>query len=199
MTPDLGATCAQHPGHAAVAICSRCGSFACRQCARVENDAWLCSKCGTTRLPRANLGNRFVANLVDNAVVVGPLFVGAATLVAAAIPWKGDSENPTALILGGTIMVLGMLGAMAGQIVAQLVWGQSIGKRWMKIKVVQVNGQPAEWWRVVLVRNLAFHAVAQLCGLVALVDPFLIFGAEQRCLHDYLAGTIVVDVTSEPP
>jgi hypothetical protein len=37
------------------------------------------------------------------------------------------------------------------------------------------------------------HAIAQLCGLVGLVDALMIFGDEQRCLHDYLADSIVVE------
>jgi uncharacterized RDD family membrane protein YckC len=197
MTPGPEAHCPLHPENPAVAICSRCGSFACRLCARVEGSDWFCSKCTSGFRPRADLGTRFVANLVDNGVIIAPLLVGAFMLAFAIGPALSGTGSKAPLVVVGVLTALGSLGAVAGQIVAQVVWGQSLGKRWLKLKVVQVNGQPAEWWRVVLLRNLAFHALAQLCGLVALIDPLLIFGADQRCLHDYLAGTMVIDVTND--
>jgi uncharacterized RDD family membrane protein YckC len=36
-------------------------------------------------------------------------------------------------------------------------------------------------------------ALAQFIPLYGLIDVLLIFGSERRCIHDYLAGTKVVE------
>jgi len=35
--------------------------------------------------------------------------------------------------------------------------------------------------------------LGSLVGFINLLDSLLIFGKERRCLHDYLAGSIVVN------
>ena len=50
-------------------------------------------------------------------------------------------------------------------------------KRLLGIKVVRLSGQPIELWRLILLRNIAIHAIAQLCGLVGIVDAVMIFSA----------------------
>ena len=44
----------------------------------------------------------------------------------------------------------------------------------------------------VLPISLAAH-IPIVGGFVGLIDALFIFGSEKRCLHDYIAGTIVVD------
>ena len=45
--------------------------------------------------------------------------------------------------------------------------------------------------RVVVIQGIA--SIPVVGGLFALVDVLFIFGERRRCLHDHLAGTIVVD------
>jgi uncharacterized RDD family membrane protein YckC len=90
-----------------------------------------------------------------------------------------------------------LLVGCGAQIVAQATWGQSLGKRLLKIKVVRLSGQPMELWRILILRNLVVHVVSQACGIVALVDALLIFGEDQRCIHDHLADSKVV-VAQDP-
>ena len=102
------------------------------------------------------------------------------------------------LVLVGLAGVLARVVDLAGvQIWAQVTWGQSVGKRAMGIKVVRTNGAPIEVWRLILMRNVLIHVIAQLCGLVGIVDAVMIFAEEERCLHDYIADTIVVVATPE--
>jgi uncharacterized RDD family membrane protein YckC len=51
--------------------------------------------------------------------------------------------------------------------------------------------------RGVILRIWVPAAINQACNLFSLVDALWIFGDEQRCLHDLIAGTIVIDVKSE--
>lgn len=187
--PPSGAVCAIHPTTSAAFICARCGSFACAGC-----KSWMaqgyCSKCELGIGVKATRSSRFVANFVDNFFVI---FIPAIAIVVAAMvaerPAEGGPEfNPLIFIAAA----MGALLPCAAQMWAQVTWGQSIGKRMLGIKVVRANGQPIELWRIILLRNVVVHVVAQMCGLLGLVDALLIYGEEQRCLHDYLADSIVV-------
>ena len=186
-----GAQCALHPQAAAAFICSRCGSFACNACrAFGAGSEGLCARCATASGPLASRSSRFLANLIDNLAVALPailVVVGGAILGSVAKLKRVDE----------LMIPLGVMGALLGagaELAAQMSWGQSIGKRLLAIKVVRLNGDPIELWRVIVLRNLVVHFAAQLCGIVGLVDALLIFGAEQRCLHDYLADSKVIEV-----
>ncbi len=79
--------------------------------------------------------------------------------------------------------------------------GQSIGKRIVGIKVVRTDGRRASFWRIFLLRNLV-NGIPSLLGVVVpllniayfLLDTLLIFGDSRQCLHDKIAGTVVVKV-----
>lgn len=189
----VGAMCAVHPSAPAAFICKRCGSFACRDCTSYTSGEGYCQKCNVSVGVKATRTDRFVANLVDNAVVIllPVLLVVVIAIVGAAVGKGGKSDDLMAGLIG-----LGALAAFGAGCAAQ-IWslsahGQSIGKRMMKIKVVRSNGEPCEMWRLILMRNVLIHVIAQLCGLVGLVDALMIFGEEQKCLHDLIADTIVV-------
>lgn len=76
--------------------------------------------------------------------------------------------------------------------------GQSLGKRWTRIKVVRTNGQPADFVHVVLLRVWVMGMVQGLAGgcgsILGLVDVLFIFREDRRCIHDHLADTKVVVV-----
>jgi uncharacterized RDD family membrane protein YckC len=69
--------------------------------------------------------------------------------------------------------------------------GQSIAKKACGIKVVRVDGSAASLSRLIWLRNV-LNGVLGLIPLYGLLDSLFIFGASQRCLHDYLADTIVI-------
>ncbi len=195
-----GATCAVHAGAPALFTCNRCGSFACASCTHALRAApGLCLKCAEGTAHRLGTrGARFLANLLDQVVILVPLVI-APVLVGVFGRTAAGHENPYL----GALLVVGMGGGLVVgaivQLVAQLRWDQSVGKRLLKLKVVRVNGAPMELWRLLILRNLVLQALVQLCGLVGLLDALMIFGAEQRCLHDYLADSIVIDVSDQAP
>lgn len=76
--------------------------------------------------------------------------------------------------------------------------GQTIGKVAMKIKIVDLGGNIPSFGHLLFLRYLVLSVVAQMPvagGIAAIVNVLFIFGKERRCLHDYLAGTKVVDNT----
>jgi len=191
--PPEGATCAVHSAAAATFICSRCGTFACSSCVATNRSAeGLCARCEIPTGARASRGARFGAHLIDNFVIFIPIAIAAGVSAAGLRPAHSDFA-PIFLAFS----VLGMGVGCVVQLAAQIGWGQSLGKRLLSIKVVRASGAPIELWRILLLRNLVVHGLAQLCGLFGLLDALWIFGDEQRCLHDYIADSIVIDVDNQ--
>lgn len=71
----------------------------------------------------------------------------------------------------------------------------SIGKLALKLRIVRADGTEAELWRIVLLRWMPMAAISAIpfVSILALVDVLFIFGAARRCVHDYIADTVVVD------
>lgn len=73
--------------------------------------------------------------------------------------------------------------------------GQTVGKYLLDVRIVDLQGRIAPFWRVILLRYLLISVVAQLGvlgSLLSTVDCLLIFQKSRRCLHDILAGTRVI-------
>ncbi len=197
------ARCANHPESRAIATCTRCGNFICSQCYAVGADGnYDCSACDAKmpNMPLAERGDRFVANLVDSAVIFLPPFVSA--FVGGILEGTFDHKygHGSGGMFPGILMLLGglmSLGVMGYQLYLVSNTGQTLGKRMRSIRVVRTDGSPASLGRILLLRNVVPGILGSLCGLVNLVDALLIFGEERRCLHDLLADTKVVQVIPE--
>ena len=137
----------------------------------------------------ASRGRRFLGNILDSLVYV------VAFVPAFFIGMAGGSDDFT----GGAAIAMGVL--MTAVVIVQAVLvattGQSIAKKLLGMRIVQLDGSPIGFVRGVLVRSWALAAITQIPvvgGIIALVDALYIFGAEQRCLHDVMAGSKVVMV-----
>ena len=78
--------------------------------------------------------------------------------------------------------------------------GQTIGKVAVKTKIVDLSGNIPNFGKLLVLRYLVLGLLKQvpiLGVLVGLVDALSIFGEERRCLHDYIAGTLVVEAETE--
>ncbi len=74
--------------------------------------------------------------------------------------------------------------------------GQTIGKVVVKTRIVDLNGNVPSFGKLFVLRYLILGLVIQipiLGGLVGFVNPLFIFGKERRCIHDYMAGTRVIN------
>ena len=141
----------------------------------------------------ADRGTRLGAAILDGFAAV--IFVLPAMFV---IPWlerEGSGTNEAAVAVMWGLMMLGM-GAL---LVLNLVWlhryGQTIGKRLLKIKVLRTDGSRCALSRIVFARWLPVSLIGALPlvgPIMQLVDSLMIFREDHRCLHDLIADTIVV-------
>ncbi len=80
-------------------------------------------------------------------------------------------------------------------------YGQTIGKRALRIRIVRNDGTQAGLTRLVLLRIgvMGLIGLVPIVGtLVQLADPLVIFGQQRRCLHDFIADTKVVVMRPDP-
>jgi uncharacterized RDD family membrane protein YckC len=79
--------------------------------------------------------------------------------------------------------------------------GQTIGKKAAKVRIVSYDdGSNPGFWRAVFLRDLVPWLIGFFLpyGIFAVIDNSFIFGRERRCVHDYMAGTIVVRADVPP-
>lgn len=139
----------------------------------------------------ASRGSRFGAALIDG------LAVGLANL---GLLWgmgifEQMMRRPDDLGLVATAGAIGFALWLGIQL-AFLRSGQTLGKRMVGIRMVDYEtGGPVPLGRLVLLRYLPVQLISlvPVVGrILPLVDVLFIFGGEQRCLHDLIAGTKVV-------
>lgn len=76
-------------------------------------------------------------------------------------------------------------------------FGQTLGKKMMRIAIVDANDRVPSFSKIVGLRYIPFQLAGAIPGLalISLIDVLLIFRTDRRCLHDMLAGTRVIDVS----
>ena len=146
------------------------------------------------KLRTASLGNRICASLVDAGATVAAGIVGA--LVGACLgAVAGQLESGTNL---GAM--LGLFGFVALQIYLIAISGQTVGKKWFRIRIVRTSGRAAGFIHGWGLRSLIpamftyFFTALMLPAFVFVVaDLAFVFSSQRRTLHDRIAGTRVVD------
>ena len=144
----------------------------------------------------AGRGSRVGAVLIDLIILI-PLLIGIAkvtgfwdnliTSAANGIPLS-LSAKLIAFLVGQSLFLL-----LNGVFLAN--HGQTIGKKIMKVKIVDMEGKQVGFLKLYSLRYLAFSLISQIPvagGLLSLINVFFIFGKPRRCLHDFLTGTQVV-------
>lgn len=147
---------------------------------------------GKTSVRLAERSDRFAAALLDNLIYLPcciPLFLGNAwQFLTEDEVLEPDAKGAVGLLLA-FLMWAGIVGYQCF-LLHQNGW--TVGKRVMRIKVVDSSGRRADTLRLVVVRTFVPALISSCCNLLSLVDVLMIFGESRRCLHDYMAGTIVV-------
>jgi uncharacterized RDD family membrane protein YckC len=150
----------------------------------------------------ATRGSRLGAAILDSLIMAGPLFV----VIVSAFSRIGVARGPTApfrvwssilahpgpaLYAGGAIE----LALIAVTTVLVYRNAQTIGKKLCGIKVARLDGSRATLARIFFLRYLP-SAILNVIPVVkyfyGLPDCLFIFGQARRCIHDYIAGTIVI-------
>lgn len=141
----------------------------------------------------AGRGARLAASLIDATLAVGPLVGGGGlTFWNAERRMRGLHLFPEALL-----HILGVCWLLCIVLQAVLVStrGQSLGKVWLRIKIVKTDGSRVGFVSGVLLRSWLMSAtllIPYVNVVIALLDSLLIFREDRRCLHDRIAGTKVV-------
>ncbi len=138
----------------------------------------------------ASRGSRLAASLIDGivaCVLMIPIFVSA---VMADASGGGSAALGGALVFGSGVLLIAFVVYQLSMLVRQ---GQTIGKKVMNIRIVDYHSGDVPGWGKLLGMRYGLNSVLGNIPLYTLVDILLIFGEERRCIHDYLAGTKVVE------
>jgi uncharacterized RDD family membrane protein YckC len=126
---------------------------------------------------------------------LGARIIDALIVMAIAFP-IGFIGGLLRLGLGWTAMSgLAAFLPLAYQWYLTATTGQTIGKRMLGLKVVRTDGGEVGFVHGVVLREWitgAISVIPFIGGLVNLAGICLIFGDEQLCLHDRIAGTRVI-------
>ena len=132
----------------------------------------------------ADRGTRLGAALLDGLIVM--VMVYLPFMLSVMVGGQGASSWIGLVVAGvGAIVWLVFTIKFLGEN------GQSIGKKACKIKILRKDGSEVSISRVIIGRNLV-NGLLGVIPLYGLIDPLFLFGNKRRCVHDYLADTIVV-------
>lgn len=136
----------------------------------------------------AERGTRFVAVLLDSLTALPAMILFGLSGAWTPAAGGGPPEPSLAMMgLGG----LYFLGLAIYQLFLLSTRGQTLGKKWMGVKIVKMDGSPPGFVHAFLLRAI----VNGLIGIVpfySLVDILFIFREDRRCIHDLIASTKVV-------
>jgi uncharacterized RDD family membrane protein YckC len=180
--------------------------------------SWI-SQQGESDPVAASIASRVIATIIDATIGFAcgaiPMKIGFELAVAGVLP-DGFAGWMDVMVL----TLIGLGSYWTCQAVGLARRGQTIGKYLEGIRIVRTDGTRAGFWRAVVLRSAALPLVAALTegvanqmdgavglaafgaagmvGLVISADPWLIFLPARRALHDYVAGTKVVDTYVNP-
>jgi uncharacterized RDD family membrane protein YckC len=139
--------------------------------------------------PRAK---RLLAVMVDSLLTVTPALPGF--LFLAFTPGPEDLHVGHWMLLAS---LLGVLAVYAYQCRLIANTGQSLAKRWLRLRIVRTSGEPPGFLHGVVLRYLVFDALCIIpivWVVLRVADGVALFGASARTLRDRLADTRVVEV-----
>ncbi|HJV23798.1 MAG TPA: RDD family protein [Holophagaceae bacterium] len=146
-------------------------------------------------LEAADRGTRLVAAILDAILGLGLLGIVAALAIPALLASRSRGGSAAAGLVILLVFVLGMLGIFIWNLVWLHKYGQTIGKRMMKVRIVRNDATRAGLGRIFWLRMFlpgAIGAIPIVGPLFSLVNICFIFRDDRRCIHDLIADTVVV-------
>lgn len=138
----------------------------------------------------AGRGTRLGAVLLD-----GLMFGVLGIIAAIAIPALGPNGSGAGVAVAIGVVGIGILALLIVNLVLLHRNGQTLGKKWLGIKITRTDGDRAGLGRIFFLRMLVpglIGAIPLAGPIFSIVDPLFIFRESRRCLHDAIADTIVV-------
>lgn len=133
-----------------------------------------------TDLVLAGRMSRLGAALIDGFLFMIPILFN--NLMIAML------KKPGLAVVGGVLFIV----ILIVQLVLLTKRGQTIGKIAAGVKIVKIaTGQNGGFVTNVLLRGLV-NGLLGMIPFYALVDILFIFRGDRRCIHDFIAGTKVV-------
>jgi uncharacterized RDD family membrane protein YckC len=137
----------------------------------------------------ASRGARLAAALIDGLAAVVILLPALAAIFFVG---ENSSLSGAGLLFAG-LSAIGFLVFAIYQMAMLLREGQTLGKKAMNIRIVNYSdGQVPPAGRLLMMRYFVNSLLGNI-PLYSFLDILFIFGSERRCIHDYLAGTKVVE------
>ena len=140
----------------------------------------------------ADRGMRLAAAFIDGLLLAVPLVPIAIMLGFFSGFASGESPG---IGFGLSIGLTSVLLFLAIQSYPLKTSGQTWAKKWLKMKIVDMDGNKPEFFKLIGLRYLVvqvINMVPVLGGVFGLVDVLFIFAEDRRCIHDKIAGTQVV-------
>jgi uncharacterized RDD family membrane protein YckC len=140
---------------------------------------------------RAPFTLRCAALIVDYLLVV---FAPVLFLLMARL----FGEDGTGLLnsdLNNTGWMIAALVAVSNLVVLPLAAGRSIGKMLTGLRIVSIGGTDASFRRVFLRQTLGYFVTVITLGIGFFISALNNRG---RALHDYMAGTVVIQARKRP-
>ncbi len=169
--------------------CRFCGQFLDRELARRRR------RPGIGRLALASPGSRFGAWAIDFVMFWGPA-IGLGAGGGALVETNSTEAMGIVLFVLTAVHVVFLMSYNWYLIATR---GQTIGKRWLGLRIVKDTGAPVDFVTGVLLRSwitgvLGSFVLSWIGCMFWVIDSCMIFGQERRCLHDHIASTRVVEV-----
>src|SRR5262249_23142963 len=158
--------------------------------------------------PLAEFGDRLLAYLLDSLVLMAILFIPMILImVAVLVPYvqaidlmsRGGTPDVAPFLLFFFGLFVGIFGLQLVvtylyQVSYQLRRGQTVGKRVMKLKIVDAStGQPMDLSAAR--KRWGIHFLLSLAGPGAYLDGlWQLWDTQKQTLHDKAARTVVVKV-----
>lgn len=154
---------------------------------------------GTTYSQKADLGNRFVAYLLDALICLGLaipaiIFYGIG-IASATTNYYGSTDYSSSVVFFILAFFAYFIPLVYALIKDGMGDGQSWGKKVMKIKVINVANSSNCTKGTSALRNLIGSLISGIPVVGWLIEPIMVIAtADGRRLADKAAGTMVVNV-----
>lgn len=141
---------------------------------------------------RAGFWSRVAASLVDSLILGVPFFIIIMWYILSlpSADLRALLRDPNRAIIPAWVNLASSLISYAYYVFLLVAWGQSIGKRVMKIKVIRLDGRKPDWLTAFLRQILGYTLSGIAFGLGFL---WVAWDAQKQGWHDKLARTLVVE------
>ena len=139
---------------------------------------------------------RLGSAILDGIISSFLMLPGFGLMLAAGFLSRPHQPNTPLLIAGVCALGLGFAIILGIQIYLLSTRGQTIGKKLLGLRIVRIeDGSNPGFVKAFLLRSFVNGLIGAVPGLgpvYSLVDLCFIFRDDRRCIHDLIAGTVVV-------